>query len=155
VVRYTANGTLDITFRGNGVSLFGFGGIGAAVTSVALQSDGKIVVGGREADPDTLRSAIARLNTNGSLDTTFDGDGKVTSDILPGAEQILKIQIESGGRIVAAVQGSANTPGQADFGVARYNANGSLDTSFGVGGIVNTDLSGSDFTRAAVISGDK
>ena len=153
VVRYTTQGILDITFNGSGIATLDFNSGGLA-NSVALQPDGRIVVAGRTFDGIVLKSALARLNTDGTLDTTFGINGRVTTDALPVNEQIQKIQIESGGRILATIQGSANSP-QIDFGVVRYNANGSLDTSFGNGGIVTTDIAGGDFARASVIAGDK
>ena len=154
LVRYTVNGTLDTTFDGDGIAAVAFGS-GDLADSLALQPDGKIVVAGGSFDGEEFKSALARLNPDGALDTTFGRNGRVITDAVPGAEEIQKIQLESGGRIVAVIQDGAPSAGQADFAVVRYNANGSLDTTFGNGGIVNTDISGGDFARASVIDGDK
>jgi uncharacterized delta-60 repeat protein len=155
LVRYNPDGTLDRTFTFDGISTVDFNGRNDLASSVALQADGKIVVAGRTAGQDGLNSAVARLNTDGTIDTTFAGDGKVITDTVPGSEQVQKVQIESGDRIVAVIQPGGDTAGLANFGVVRYSANGSLDTSFGNGGIVNTDISGGDFARASAIDGDK
>jgi uncharacterized delta-60 repeat protein len=151
VVRYTVQGALDITFGGDGIATVEFGQ-GDVAFALTLQPDGKIVVAGSTVTEGASKSAVARLNTDGALDPTFSGDGKAITDAVPGNEQVQKVEIDSGGRIVAAI----GTPEQQNsFTVSRYNANGSSDTSFGNGGIVNTDISGGAFTRAAVLYGDK
>ena len=92
VLRYNTDGTLDKTFDGDGIKTIDFGvtSISATLYAVALQSDGKIVVAGDDYqgllinDDDDF--AVARLNTNGSLDSSFDGDGKATVDF--GDEEV-------------------------------------------------------------------
>jgi uncharacterized delta-60 repeat protein len=82
--------------------------------------------------------AVARYNTNGSLDTTFDGDGKVTTVLSTSTNEAEAVAIQSDGKLVVA--GSNN----GDFAVVRYNGNGSLDTTFDGDGIVTTAISTSD-----------
>jgi uncharacterized delta-60 repeat protein/uncharacterized repeat protein (TIGR01451 family) len=140
IVRYNTNGSLDPVFGGDGTVTTDFG-IGAICTSLAIQPDGRIVAGGH-----TLSShqnfALARYTVDGILDTTFGGGtGKVTTDVLSGwNSQIDAIALQPDGKIVAA--GAVEDAGltQGTFALARYNPDGSLDTAFGTGGTVTTDL---------------
>jgi uncharacterized delta-60 repeat protein len=86
---------------------------------------------------------------DGDLDPTFDGDGTVITDI-SGGDQARGVAIQGDGKIVAA--GSTN--GGADFGLARYNPDGSLDTTFDTDGKVITDISGDDVAQGVAIQGD-
>ena len=109
--------------------------INDSAEEAAVQSDGKIVVAGTSG----ADIAVVRYNTDGSLDTSFGADGIVTTDI-SGADQGEAVALQGDGKIL--VSGSSQGPsGSApDFAVVRYNTDGSLDTSFGTGGIVTTDI---------------
>ncbi len=139
VVRLTTAGALDTTFDTDGKLLIDMGSNDNA-TAVAVQSDGKIVIGGLSND-----FSIARVNANGSLDTTFDSDGKVFTSVTAGSDSLYSILIQGDGKIVAA--GGGGNGGSSDFALARYNANGSLDTTFDGDGIVVTDFAG-DYDNA-------
>ena len=118
--------------------------------AIAIQSDGKIVVAGRayNAGDDF---AVVRYNTDGSLDTSFDSDGKVTTAVLSATDRALGVAIQSDGKIVAA--GYSYNGSNNDFAVVRYNTNGSLDTGFGTSGKVTTPvLSSYDNAFAAAMS---
>ena len=104
-----------------------------------MQSDGKILVGGKSYDGSNERFGLARYNANGSLDTTFGGDGKVTTDVGSGNDYIHSITVQSDGKILAAGYSFSVSDGY-DFSMTRYNANGSLDTSFSGDGKVFTDF---------------
>ena len=125
-----AAGDLDPTFSGDGRQTTNFSpGTREEANGVAIQSDGKIVVVGHTpvADDDF---AVARYNPNGTLDTTFSGDGKQTTDF-GGYEQANAVAIQSNGKIVVVGYSANNSTTQgAAFALARYNPNGSLDTSF-------------------------
>ena len=124
-----------------GTSFVDLAGVDEA-TSVAVQSDGKVVVAGRSDDD----FAVVRLGTLGGTDPTFDGDGSVLTTIAPGVAAIaLDIAVQSNGKIVAA--GATTTVGVQDFALARYTSEGSLDTAFGGDGIVRTDVGGGVFDR--------
>ncbi|MBN9523163.1 hypothetical protein J0H58_32385 [bacterium] len=120
-----AVGILDPSFEADGVLRTTFGG-NETVAGVALQVDGKIVVAGTTAG----QFAIARYNPDGSLDTTFDGDGKVTVDFGFAAndETAAGLAIQADGMIVIA--GTATVGGDQDFIVARLTTAGALDTTF-------------------------
>ncbi|MDZ8140820.1 MAG: DUF4347 domain-containing protein, partial [Nostoc sp. DedQUE04] len=97
--------------------------------SVALQTDGKIIVAG-DSNGDF---ALVRYNTDGSLDTSFNSNGKVTTDLgLLSIDIGYSLAIQADGKIIVA--GTNGT----DFALARYNSNGSLDTSFSSDGKVTT-----------------
>lgn len=110
--------------------------------AMVLQPDGKIVVGGYAVNGSQKDFALVRYNYDGSLDTTFNGTGKVTTDISGAgrSDRIWGLALQSDGKIVAAGE-TVNLAGNNDIALARYNPNGSLDTAgFGVGtGIVTTD----------------
>jgi uncharacterized delta-60 repeat protein len=147
LARYNSNGSLDITFDGDGKVLTNFGGFDTA-RSVAIQSDGKIVVAGESYDGSNRNFALARYNSDGSLDTTFDDDGKVTTDFGENLyDRAYSAAIQTDGKIVVA--GSSADSINEVFALARYNTNGSLDTTFDGDGKVTTDF-GIDETLISV-----
>ena len=156
VARYNPNGTLDNSFDTDGIVITP---IGAAsedeAFAVAIQTDGKILLAGQTFNGANTDIAIVRYNPNGSLDSTFDGDGIVTTVIGAGSELARNIAVQTDGKIVVA--GQTFNGINNDIAVVRYNANGSLDTTFdgnsGIGnGIVTTAIgSGNDFGYAVAI----
>jgi uncharacterized delta-60 repeat protein len=152
VARYNSNGLLDSTFGGNGRVLTDFvsndggcdtdGGnfnVGDTALDVAVQADGKIVVVGRTQTPVLTSPALVRYNTNGSLDSTFGDGGKVTTPFGQAAEGVV---IQPDGKIVIADGFFENNVICCEFALIRYTTNGALDTTFGIGGTVATDLRG-------------
>lgn len=138
VLRLTADGTPDTTFGGDGTvtanpagPVLQEGGDGRAL---ALQPDGKIVVGG-EVGSTRFDFALMRFNADGSVDTSFDGDGIVRTDF-GGYEAVESLAVQPDGRIVAA--GGSDDRGA----LARYLPNGSPDTSFDGDGRVVTPAAG-------------
>lgn len=128
-------GDLDADFGSGGTILTEFppGGGGERGQTVAVGDDGKIVVAGQYEDD----FAVARYNGDGTLDGSFGAGGLVSTD-LGGVEEAMAVIILPDGKIMAA--GYTNSAGPTNFAVVRYNANGSLDTSFGTGGLVITDV---------------
>jgi uncharacterized delta-60 repeat protein len=133
LVRYNPDGSLDSTFGVDGKVTTNFGpNISSTAYSVAVHTDGKIVAAG-QANSDF---AVVRYNPNGSLDTSFDGDGKVTTGIFTlGHDAAFAVAIHANGKIVAAGSGYIPTSGRDVFTLVQYNVNGSLDTSFDGDGI--------------------
>lgn len=128
-------GTLDPTFGTNGIVATTI----QTATALALQSDGKIVIGGLGRTNDGDFDALLRLNTDGSLDTSF-GSGGVAS-FAPGILGVFAIAIQSDGKIIAAVGNDSDSGGgQYIFftQLARVQSNGTLDTSFGTAGFTAT-----------------
>ena len=137
VTRYNANGMLDTTFDGDGKVTTDFNNKSDAAFAVALQSDGRIVVAGVSGTNSTDKDfAIARYNADGSLDSSFDGDGRAVTDFGNLNDEAFAVAIAPTGKIVVAGTTSSRN---SDFAVARYLANGSLDATFGSGGLVTTD----------------
>jgi len=152
VARYNSNGSLDVSFGVGGLVTTDFGGSDEGL-AVALQKDGKIVVAGTSNDGGDFDFALARYNTDGSLDVTFNPTGSlpgtVTTDF-GDTDRGNAVAVQKDGKIVVA--GASDTGGINDFAVARYNTDGSLDVSFGTGGTVITDFSGNeDFALAVAI----
>src|SRR5688500_11215319 len=154
LARYNTDGTLDNTFVANGILVTDFDGECDVARAVALQPDGKIIAAGAARVGGSFDPVfgLTRYNPDGSLDTTFDGNGKLATDfgISASAEAVA---LQADGKIVAA--GYANPvypPGYTDFALARYNVDGSLDTSFAGTGKLTTDFAGnSDFAHAVLI----
>jgi uncharacterized delta-60 repeat protein len=151
LLRLNADGSRDTSFGSNGravVPLAGSFGLAGQPTAVALQRDGKIVVAASwvEASMGSLIEAIrlARLLPDGSLDPSFGVGGIAGGDLREQYVGVPSLAIQADGRIVVATSlGTRET-----FGLARYRADGSLDTTFGTGGLVTTAFPGYD--QAAV-----
>jgi uncharacterized delta-60 repeat protein len=140
VARYTTDGTLDNTFDGNGALSTDFGSTDAGF-SAAIQDDGKIIVAGTSNN----NFVLARYNTNGSLDNTFSGDGKLTTDF-SGTDGSNSVAIQPDGKIIAA--GYSNM----DFAIVRYNADGTLDNTFSADGKLVTDIRGTpDYAHSVAV----
>jgi uncharacterized delta-60 repeat protein len=152
VVRYDAAGVLDPSFGGDGKVTTAIGSGDDVGRCVVLQSDGKIVVGGRS--PGSLATgldfALVRYLPDGTLDLSFGGTGKVTTDIGGSDDTMTGIALQSDGRIVAA--GFSFNGSVYDFAVARYNPDGSLDPTFNnTGKIITTGIGGAYEQRASVV----
>ncbi|MGI8836580.1 MAG: hypothetical protein ACR2H4_08070 [Pyrinomonadaceae bacterium] len=152
VVRYNTDGTLDTSFNGTGKVITQ----GGQAFSVAIQADGKIVAAGYSFNgANRADFAVVRYNTNGSLDTLFNGTGKVVTPVgsSDSSDIAFSVAIQSDGKIVAA--GTSRYDSEGDFAVVRYNTNGTLDTSFGGTGKVVTSVSSSgDYARSVAIQSD-
>jgi uncharacterized delta-60 repeat protein len=145
VVRYNLDVVLgpDHSFGNNGVVVTDFGTQSDVANSVAIQPDGKIVVAGRTADS----FAVARYNPDGSPDTSFSGDGKVTTpanSIQGGFNEAKAVAIQADGKII--VTGDAGL-----FASVRYNPDGSLDGTFGDHGIARDSVGSNSGAEAVAI----
>lgn len=145
LARYNSDGSLDQGFGTGGKLKTHFPGVfntGSDATSVTLQADGKLLVGGYYKNERTPHEfALARYNSNGSLDSTFGSAGKVTTRIGLGDAFSFGIALQRNGRIVLG--GYSYTTADHAFTVAGYTSNGMLDLSFGNGGSTQTDFTGS------------
>ena len=152
VVRYNANGTLDTSFNETGKAAADFGA-DAYGRSVAVYGDGRIVVAGytTKSYESKKQCALACFKANGSLDTSFNGTAKVTTNLGgDGNAEGRSVTVQTDGKIV--VVGYATAGNTEKFALARYNADGAPDTSFGDSGRVMTDvgISGSNATGVAL-----
>src|SRR5262245_56599935 len=133
---WAIDGDLDQTFGSGGKVMTDFNNSTDIANAVALQPDGKLVVAGFtyiNNDFSDEDFAITRYKPNGSLDTGFGVNGKVTTDFPGRAAVISAIVVQPDGKIVVAGGAYPLFTFAGDFKVARYNPNGSLDTSFGAG----------------------
>lgn len=154
VVRYNTDGSLDTTFDSDGKVTTAINGTLAEIAyAVVIQSDGKIVAAGYSNNGIDDDFAIVRYNSNGSLDSTFDNDGIVTTPIGTAYDDATSAAIQSDGKIVVA--GSTSSGSYADFALVRYNTDGSLDSTFDSDGKVITAIGiSSDVANALSIQGD-
>ena len=137
LARYLPNGKLDATFGADGKVTTDLTPGSDVAYDVTLQSDGTILaVGVAAKDRDAARFALVRYRPNGHLDTTFGRDGKVTTRPSDCVSEAHAVAVQSDGRIVAA--GSAGCINE--FALAGYMTDGSLDDTFGEGGITVSDF---------------
>ena len=176
IERFNSDGTLDSSFGADGnsdgtpdgVVNLDLGTSSDDAKAVAIQADGKIVVAGNSTPTGGSSNVVlARLDKNGKLDATFGADGNVdgTPDGVVqvsfgnGDDAVDAIAIQADGKIVVAGDTTSNTGGSQNMVVARVNANGSLDATFGAGtadgtpdGVVSISLgAGNDEAKAVAI----
>ncbi len=157
LARYNPDGSLDTSFSNDGKQRTDFEGFGEA-SGVAVQTNGKIVVVGgictTSTDPREVPCdfALARYNPNGSLDTSFSGDGKLKTDLMQN-DQALDVALQADGKIVA-VGLAGSSGGDTDWALIRYNPNGSLDASFSGDGKQTTNFGDGDVANAVALQGD-
>jgi uncharacterized delta-60 repeat protein len=139
LARYYSDGRLQWS------SFTDIGGSHDYANSIAMQGDGKIVVAGRASNASDGNFVLVRYNSDLTLDKTFSGDGKMTTDFGgSGAyDGAYSVAIQADGKIVAAGQATD------ELALARYNSSGSLDTSFGVNGKVMTNFGVTGWTISA------
>ena len=153
LMRYNSNGSLDNTFDTDGILTTSIGTSNDFVQSLAIQSDGKIVVAGNSYNGANYDFALVRYNTNGSLDNTFDADGIVLTAIGTSNDYGHSLAIQSDGKIVMA--GYSSNGIKFDFALLRYNTNGSLDNTFDTDGILTTSVGNADdYGMSVVIQSD-
>jgi uncharacterized delta-60 repeat protein len=152
IVRLNPNGSLDPAFGGAGGVVTSISSTNNEAYAVALQSDGKIVAAGYSNNGSNDDFAVVRYNTDGSLDTTFGGTGKVTTPIGSDYDDAYAIAIQPDGKIVVA---GASVMSSNDFALVRYNPDGSLDTTFnGTGKVITPIGDGNDVAQAVAIQPD-
>lgn len=149
IYRFTTKGALDTTFNGSGKKALAFGsGRQDMANAILVQPNGKILVAGTTQDVSFGNGnfAIARLNANGSLDTTFNSTGKQTTNL--GGNDTVGISgmaIQSDGKIILG--GSKDTGTVQLFALVRYTSTGKLDKAFNGTGKKVFDFSGSGVTN--------
>ncbi|MBF0397350.1 MAG: hypothetical protein HQK78_11300 [Desulfobacterales bacterium] len=155
VLRFNSDGSPDNTFgdgtSGPGVVLTPFGGQQEGASDLVIQSDGKIVVGGYSRINGTeYVFAAARYNSDGSLDTTFDTDGMLTTQIgsTTNGSKGYSIALQPDGKIIFSGTTDCGTLFN-DLAIVKYNTDGSLDSDFGTNGIMTTQI-GNDINNSSV-----
>lgn len=133
-------GTLDTTFGVKGKMITTFSSRATAF-AVSLEPDGRIVLGGTADGSNSNDFAVSRYHADGKPDRSFGNSGKIVTDFQGLEDEILATAIQPDGKIVAAGESRSKS---YNFALARYNINGTLDTTFNHGGKVITDFGGSD-----------
>lgn len=150
LARYMPNGSLDPTFDSDGRAYLALANYSISASDVQILPNGKILVCGGAWNDNQGLFLLARFNADGSPDTGFDGDGIVTTKVGIAYEYFYAMALQSDGKIVAV--GYVNLSGYIEVAVLRYNANGTLDNSFGGGdGIVSTPTGESDSQAQDVV----
>jgi uncharacterized delta-60 repeat protein len=160
LARYNANGTLDTTFGTNGKVITSLGGSATEwVTAMAVDSSGRILVAGyTNGNPNVSGDAatVLRYTANGALDTSFGSGGKLITNvrILVHADHSVGIALQPDGKIVLASQTLDSAASAWEFITARFNTNGTTDSTFGSGGVVTTHVGNSDEFGGVAVQGD-
>ena len=146
--RYDANGNIDSSFGEGGRQLLDTGAATQAIGAVAIQNDGRIVAAGSSG----ASVDVVRLTATGEPDSTFNTDGVMVVPGLAadtsgtGADYTIGVALQGDGKIVVA-----NRTVSGHFGVARLNADGTVDTSFGTSGLATANFGGADEADSVVI----
>ncbi len=156
VLRYNSNGTLDTSFSDDGIQTTGSGSGNSLGESLLLQPDGKIVVAGTNWTNNIQGDFIlARYNSNGSLDTSFDTDGIKLTDVGNLDNGIPTIALQANGNILLAGGTTAgNGSYETNVTLVSYKKDGSLDDTFGINGVAITDLGTHEVKRGLIIQPD-
>src|SRR5439155_1723132 len=118
-------------------------------SALVLQPDGKLVAAGHAYNASNTVFALVRYNTDGSLDGNFGAGGKVTTSIGSIDDEVFALALQPDGKLVVA--GYTSSASNTGFALARYNADGSLDTGFGTGGKVTTAIGSVDDEAFALV----
>lgn len=152
LVRYHPNGVLDTTFSFDGYTTYG-SGLGTDIaSSVLINNDDKIIIGGRYSNGSHFDFGLVQYDIDGDIDSTFGVNGLVITDIASSHDYLMEMELQDDGKIIAA--GNARIVLDEDFAVVRYNIDGSLDSTFGFDGIVTTDVYGMDYGMSVVLQTD-
>lgn len=154
IARLTPDGALDTTFNGTGYKDLSFGTIQDIGLCIAIQADGKILVGGTSGNTAEFFT-VARLTTSGALDTTFGVGGKAQIAFSGTESMANSILVQPDGKIVLGGY-TVNAPYAKDFALVRLSSSGTLDTTFGVNGkvITTVDSNYSDAVTQLAIQSD-
>lgn len=137
LVRWQRDGTLDQGFASGGRLLLDLGAGTETANAVALQPDGELLVAGAVDEPGRgKRIALARLHPDGTLDGSFGQGGTVIASLGSASDEAFAIAVQADGKVVLGGHTSGGTATGLDFALVRFNGDGSLDSTFGQGGIV-------------------
>lgn len=161
VARLNSNGTLDTSFSGDGIFVNTSGTTGDAANAVAVTPTGRIIFAGYTGDGTALsnNARVYALTSNGTIDTAFSAPfGSAIIDFAGKDDRLTSLVIQPDGKVLAggyATGSNVQNPQDARFLLIRWNANGLLDTTFGSGGTVTTNMSiWSDSVNALLVQPD-
>lgn len=142
-------GSLDMGFDGDGKVITAMGSSDETAVSIVEQPDGKVILAGYSYNGSDNDFALARYNTNGSLDNSFSTDGKLIMSIGSGDDNAYAVALQPDGKLVVA--GLYDNGTDIDLVLARLNPNGTPDNSFNSNGIVTASF-GSAFDEATAVA---
>lgn len=145
IFRFLTDGSPDLSFNSTGFKTISFNNQNMNINHIEFQTNDKVIVSGYISNGTNNDFAIAQLNSDGTLDTTFDTDGILILAIGTANDQAYSHKIQNDGKIV--VFGETFNGTNYDFVVARINSDGTLDTSFGSNGKVTTTFTASSIDR--------
>jgi uncharacterized delta-60 repeat protein len=157
MARYNADGTLDDNFGDGGLVTTDIAGAADAARGAALLGNGRIIVVGSARVGSSDDFAVVRYEADGDLDLSFGTQGKTTTDFFGARDGAFAVAVQPDGKIVVVGDTILGVGGLTDFAVARYDASGVLDTTFGAAGTgrVNTDIATRvDIAKNVVIDDD-
>ena len=135
LARYNSNGTIDNSFGTNGIVAVRYVAEGNGASSAALQTDGKILLGGTVSTEAGAKAAVFRFNSNGALDSSFDNDGVVVTSLSDSHDRVGALILRGSGKIVAVGTSVNISQNVIYYALIGFNQDGSLDQGFGTGGI--------------------
>jgi uncharacterized delta-60 repeat protein len=141
LIRYNTNGSLDTGFGGGG-KVATPGNDSGGARGIVMQPDGKLVVSGFLSDGTGSAVTLARYNTDGSLDTGFGVNGVASHKVNGGSSGVGKLVMQPDGKFV--VVGTTINGVYSDLTLVRFNNNGTLDTGFGMAGVILTSIGSGD-----------
>jgi uncharacterized delta-60 repeat protein len=156
LMRFGPDGTVDGTFGSTGRAYTSFFGFGDYLEVLAVDQANRIVTAGKTYTASSNCGlyvgdfALARFGQSGSIDNSFSGDGKVSTDVSGGSNTVDGILLQTDGKVVITGGNSSSDNSVKDFALVRYNSNGTPDSSFGIlgTGVVTTDTSPADWSYA-------
>jgi uncharacterized delta-60 repeat protein len=157
-IRLKENGQLDSTFNDSGIVKLRYMNVNTGALAMALQSDGKIIAVGNYIDGNSIRFGVIRILTDGRIDSTFADNGLMIIELSSSAidDRPTCIKIQNDNKILIGGY-SYGTPNQGRiFCLIRINSNGTLDSTFGINGIIKTDIIGypNDYASSLEIQND-
>ncbi|MFW5828739.1 MAG: Ig-like domain-containing protein [Planctomycetota bacterium] len=154
VFRLLSDGALDTTFSGDGWQEIDFVGEDAGGVALALDSQGRVLVTARIAAQTGYDSdyGLARLRSDGSVDTGFADQGRLIHDVHGDYEAPIAIAVDAADRAIVLGEGRAS--GDNDPVVLRYTSGGAIDDSFAHAGVWTDDLGGSDYPSGLAIDAE-
>jgi uncharacterized delta-60 repeat protein len=153
LVRYNIDGSLDATFSEDGKLTTDFNGFDDYCTSLTVQSDGKILAVGDIMNGSNVDFGLVRYNADGTFDTSFDGDGKLTTDM--GEYELGRsVALQGDGKILVAGWMKAYADHADQICLIRYQSDGTLDTSFSGDGIVIDQIGYNSSATSMIVQAD-
>jgi len=150
MARYSTSGLVDSSFGNNGIVIAPIGNSDDYASSIALQVDGKILLGGSTGAWPSIDFAIARFDTSGQLDNSFGSNGKVVTSLGNNPDRATSMVLLASGKIIQS--GFSDNGSNNDFAMVRYSNTGTIDSSFGNNGIVISPITTNDSEHSNAIA---